>query len=150
MNSLNNFKRSWSFFYKNKYGLLIGASVLHFVMSVAGINVLFWVFQLILLFSNQENLTKDNFYLIFSNPLSLLFCAIYILLVAFLTFAEFFILIKFINARRASDIFSVRKVFFESFKKNNKRVTQKSRFQRNRFCWVTPAKFIRYLKYFYK
>ena len=80
MNSLNNFKRSWSFFYKNKYGLLIGASVLHFVMSVAGINVLFWVFQLILLFSNQENLTKDNFYLIFSNPLSLLFCAIYILL----------------------------------------------------------------------
>ena len=117
MNSLNNFKRSWSFFYKNKYGLLIGASVLHFVMSVAGINVLFWVFQLILLFSNQENLTKDNFYLIFSNPLSLLFCAIYILLVAFLTFAEFFILIKFINARRESDIFSVRKVFFESFKK---------------------------------
>ena len=96
---------------------MIGASVLHFVMSVAGINILFWVFRLILLFSNQENLTKDNFYLIFSNPLSLLFCAIYILLVAFLTFAEFFILIKFINARRESDVFSVRKVFFESFKK---------------------------------
>ena len=29
-------------------------------------------------------------------------------------------------------------------------VTQKSWFQRNRFCRVTPAKFIRYLKSFYK
>ena len=29
-------------------------------------------------------------------------------------------------------------------------VTQKSRFRRNRFCRVTPAQFIRYLKSFYK
>ena len=29
-------------------------------------------------------------------------------------------------------------------------VTQKSRFCRNQFCRVTPAKFIRYLKSFYK
>ena len=88
MRLLKNFKQSWDFFYKNKYGLLIGASVLHFAMSVIGVNLLFWVFKLILLFSNQENVTKDNFYLIFSNPLSLFLCAIYILLVAFLTFAE--------------------------------------------------------------
>ena len=31
-----------------------------------------------------------------------------------------------------------------------KGVTQKSWFKRNRFCRVTPAKFIRYLKSFYK
>ncbi len=115
MRLLKNFKQSWNFFYKNKYGLLIGASFLHFTMSVIGINLLFWSFRLILLFSNQENLTKDNFYLIFSNPLSSLFCAIYILLVAFLTFAEFFILINFINSRRESSAFSIKTALSKSF-----------------------------------
>ena len=115
MNLLKNFKQSWDFFYKNKYGLLIGASFLHFTMSVIGINLLFWSFRLILLFSNQENLTKDNFYLIFSNPLSSLFCAIYILLVAFLTFAEFFILINFINSRREFSAFSIKTALSKSF-----------------------------------
>ena len=115
MNLLKNFKQSWDFFYKNKYGLLIGASVLHFAMSVIGVNLLFWSFRLILLFSNQENLTKDNFYLIFSNPLSSIFCAIYILLVAFLTFAEFFILINFINSRRESSAFSIKTALSKSF-----------------------------------
>jgi len=115
MNLLKNFKQSWDFFYKNKYGLLIGASVLHFAMSVIGVNLLFWSFRLILLFSNQENLTKDNFYLIFSNPLSSLFCAIYILLVAFLTFTEFFILINFINSRRESSAFSIKTALSKSF-----------------------------------
>lgn len=115
MNLLKNFKQSWNFFYKNKYGLLIGASFLHFTMSVIGINLLFWSFRLILLFSNQENLTKDNFYLIFSNPLSSLFCAIYILLVTFLTFAEFFILINFINSRRESSAFSIKTALSKSF-----------------------------------
>ena len=115
MNLLKNFKQSWDFFYKNKYGLLIGASFLHFTMSVIGINLLFWSFRLILLFSNQENLTKDNFYLIFSNPLSSLFCAIYILLVTFLTFAEFFILINFINSRRESSAFSIKTALSKSF-----------------------------------
>ena len=115
MNLLKNFEQSWDFFYKNKYGLLIGASFLHFTMSVIGVNLLFWSFRLILLFSNQENLTKDNFYLIFSNPLSSLFCAIYILLVAFLTFAEFFILINFINSRRESSAFSIKTALSKSF-----------------------------------
>ena len=115
MRLLKNFKQSWDFFYKNKYGLLIGASVLHFAMSVIGVNLLFWVFKLILLFSNQENVTKDNFYLIFSNPLSLFLCAIYILLVAFLTFAEFFILITFINSRRESSAFSIKTTLSKSF-----------------------------------
>lgn len=115
MNLLKNFKQSWDFFYRNKYGLLIGTSFLHFTMSVIGINLLFWSFRLILLFSNQENLTKDNFYLIFSNPLSSLFCAIYILLVAFLTFAEFFILINFINSRRESSAFSIKTALSKSF-----------------------------------
>ena len=115
MRLLKNFKQSWDFFYKNKYGLLIGASFLHFTMSVIGVNLLFWSFRLILLFSNQENLTKDNFYLIFSNPLSSLFCAIYILLVAFLTFTEFFILINFINSRRESSDFSIKTTLSKSF-----------------------------------
>lgn len=115
MRLLKNFKQSWDFFYRNKYGLLIGTSFLHFTMSVIGINLLFWSFRLILLFSNQENLTKDNFYLIFSNPLSSLFCAIYILLVAFLTFAEFFILINFINSRRESSAFSIKTALSKSF-----------------------------------
>lgn len=115
MNLLKNFKQSWDFFYKNKYGFLIGASFLHFTMSVIGVNLLFWSFRLILLFSNQENLTKDNFYLIFSNPLSSLFCAIYILLIAFLTFAEFFILINFINSRRESSVFSIKTALSKSF-----------------------------------
>lgn len=115
MNLLKNFKQSWDFFYRNKYGLLIGTSFLHFTMSVIGINLLFWSFRLILLFSNQENLTKDNFYLIFSNPLSSLFCAIYILLVAFLTFTEFFILINFINSRRESSAFSIKTALSKSF-----------------------------------
>lgn len=115
MNLLKNFKQSWNFFYKNKYGLLIGASFLHFTMSVIGVNLLFWSFRLILLFSNQENLTKDNFYLIFSNPLSSLFCTIYILLVAFLTFAEFFILINFINSRREFSAFSIKTALSKSF-----------------------------------
>lgn len=115
MNLLKNFKQSWDFFYRNKYGLLIGTSFLHFTMSVIVINLLFWSFRLILLFSNQENLTKDNFYLIFSNPLSSLFCAIYILLVAFLTFAEFFILINFINSRRESSAFSIKTALSKSF-----------------------------------
>jgi len=115
MRLLKNFKQSWDFFYKNKYGLLIGASVLHFAMSVIGANLLFWVFKLILLFSNQENVTKDNFYLIFLNPLSLFLCAIYILLVAFLTFAEFFILITFINSRRESSAFSIKTTLSKSF-----------------------------------
>ena len=114
---LKNFKQSWDFFYKNKYGLLIGASVLHFAMSVIGVNLLFWVFKLILLFSNQENVTKDNFYLIFSNPLSLFLCAIYILLVAFLTFVEFFILINFINSRREGSAFSIKTTLVKSFMK---------------------------------
>lgn len=117
MRLLKNFKQSWDFFYKNKYGLLVGASVLHFAMSVIGVNLLFWVFKLILLFSNQENVTKDNFYLIFSNPLSLFLCAIYILLVAFLTFAEFFILINFINSRREGSTFSVKTTLVKSFMK---------------------------------
>ena len=117
MRLLKNFKQSWDFFYKNKYGLLIGASVLHFAMSVIGVNLLFWVFKLILLFSNQENITKDNFYLIFSNPLSLFLCAIYILLVAFLTFAEFFILINFINSRREGSAFSIKTTLARSFMK---------------------------------
>ena len=117
MRLLKNFKQSWDFFYKNKYGLLIGASVLHFAMSVIGVNLLFWVFKLILLFSNQENITKDNFYLIFSNPLSLFLCAIYILLVAFLTFAEFFILINFINSRREGSVFSIKTTLARSFMK---------------------------------
>ena len=115
MRLLKNFKQSWDFFYKNKYGLLIGASVLHFAMSVIGVNLLFWVFKLILLFSNQENVTKDNFYLIFSNPLSLFLCAIYILLVAFLTFVEFFILINFINSRREGSAFSIKTTLIKSF-----------------------------------
>ena len=115
MRLLKNFKQSWDFFYKNKYGLLIGASVLHFAMSVIGVNLLFWVFKLILLFSNQENITKDNFYLIFSNPLSLFLCVIYILLVAFLTFAEFFILINFINSRREGSAFSIKTTLIKSF-----------------------------------
>lgn len=115
MKLLKNFKQSWDFFYKNKYGLLIGASVLHFAMSVIGVNLLFWVFKLILLFSNQENVTKDNFYLIFSNPLSLFLCVIYILLVAFLTFAEFFILINFINSRREGSAFSIKTTLIKSF-----------------------------------
>ena len=115
MRLLKNFKQSWNFFYKNKYGLLIGASFLHFTMSVIGVNLLFWSFRLILLFSNQENLTKDNFYLIFSNPLSSLFCTIYILLVAFLTFAEFFILINFINSRREFLAFSIKTALSKSF-----------------------------------
>ena len=115
MNLLKNFEQSWDFFYKNKCGLLIGASFLHFTMSVIGVNLLFWSFRLILLFSNQENLTKDNFYLIFSNPLSSLFCAIYILLVAFLTFTEFFILINFINSRRESSAFSIKTALSKSF-----------------------------------
>ena len=117
MRLLKNFKQSWDFFYKNKYGLLIGASVLHFAMSVIGVNLLFWVFKLILLFSNQENITKDNFYLIFSNPLSLFLCVIYILLVAFLTFAEFFILINFINSRREGSAFSIKTTLVKSFMK---------------------------------
>lgn len=117
MRILKNFKQSWDFFYKNKYGLLIGASVLHFAMSVIGVNLLFWVFKLILLFSNQENITKDNFYLIFSNPLSLFLCVIYILLVAFLTFAEFFILINFINSRREGSAFSIKTTLVKSFMK---------------------------------
>ena len=117
MRLLKNFKHSWDFFYKNKYGLLIGASVLHFAMSVIGVNLLFWVFKLILLFSNQENITKDNFYLIFSNPLSLFLCVIYILLVAFLTFAEFFILINFINSRREGSAFSIKTTLVKSFMK---------------------------------
>ena len=117
MRLLKNFKQSWDFFYKNKYGLLIGASVLHFAMSVIGVNLLFWVFKLILLFSNQENITKDNFYLIFSNPLSLFLCVIYILLVAFLTFAEFFILINFINSRREGSTFSIKTTLAKSFMK---------------------------------
>ena len=117
MRLLKNFKQSWDFFYKNKYGLLIGASVLHFAMSVIGVNLLFWVFKLILLFSNQENVTKDNFYLIFSNPLSLFLCTIYILLVAFLTFAEFFILINFINSRREGSAFSIKTTLVKSFMK---------------------------------
>ena len=117
MRLLKNFKQSWDFFYKNKYGLLIGASVLHFAMSVIGVNLLFWVFKLILLFSNQENITKDNFYLIFSNPLSLFLCVIYILLVAFLTFAEFFILINFINSRREGSAFSIKTTLAKSFMK---------------------------------
>ncbi len=115
MRLLKNFKQSWDFFYKNKYGLLVGASVLHFAMSVIGVNLLFWVFKLILLFSNQENVTKDNFYLIFLNPLSLFLCAIYILLVAFLTFAEFFILINFINSRREGSAFSIKTTLIKSF-----------------------------------
>lgn len=117
MRILKNFKQSWDFFYKNKYGLLIGASVLYFAMSVIGVNLLFWVFKLILLFSNQENITKDNFYLIFSNPLSLFLCVIYILLVAFLTFAEFFILINFINSRREGSAFSIKTTLVKSFMK---------------------------------
>ena len=117
MRILKNFKQSWDFFYKNKYGLLISASVLHFAMSVIGVNLLFWVFKIILLFSNQENVTKDNFYLIFSNPLSLFLCAIYILLVAFLTFAEFFILINFINSRREGSAFSIKTTLVKSFMK---------------------------------
>ncbi len=117
MRLLKNFKQSWDFFYKNKYGLLIGASVLHFAMSVIGVNLLFWVFKLILLFSNQENVTKDNFYLIFLNPLSLFLCAIYILLVAFLTFVEFFILINFINSRREGSAFSIKTTLVKSFMK---------------------------------
>lgn len=117
MKLLKNFKQSWDFFYKNKYGLLIGASVLHFAMSVIGVNLLFWAFKLILLFSNQENVTKDNFYLIFSNPLSLFLCVIYILLVAFLTFAEFFILINFINSRREGSAFSIKTTLVKSFMK---------------------------------
>lgn len=115
MRILKNFKQSWDFFYKNKYGLLISASVLHFAMLVIGVNLLFWVFKLILLFSNQENITKDNFYLIFSNPLSLFLCAIYILLVAFLTFAEFFILINSINSRREGSAFSIKTTLIKSF-----------------------------------
>ena len=40
--------------------------------------------------------------------------------------------------------------FFWYYLYIKKGVTQKSWFKRNRFCRVTPAKFIRYLKSFYK
>ena len=117
MNAIKIFKQSWCYFYKNKYGFLIGTSILHFTMSIFGVNALFWAFKLILLFSNQENLTKDNFYLLFSNPLSFLFCAIYVLLVAFLTFIEFFVLVTFINSRKDSESFSLKRVFSKAFLK---------------------------------
>lgn len=108
-------RQNWQIIFRNKYGFLLGASLTHFLMSVVGVNLLFWLFRLILIISGQPNLNKDNFFaIIFSNPLSIVLSVSYVLLVAFLTFVEFSILFSFVEFRRSKKEFSLKKSLAKS------------------------------------
>lgn len=100
-------RETWSNIYKNRFGFLVGASVLHFFVSIIGVNILFWAFRLILITSDQSSLNKDNIYSFISNPITIIMIAIYILLVAFLTFIEFSCLISLVRSRQENTRFSI-------------------------------------------
>ncbi|MDO4902249.1 MAG: glycerophosphodiester phosphodiesterase [bacterium] len=107
---------SWQNIYRNKYGFLIGGSLLHFFMTVAGVGLLSVMFRGILLVSGQPNLTKDNLGAFLSSPLSILAWIFYLIAVAFLTFVEFSFLITLIESRRTGSGFSFKKVFSQTLK----------------------------------
>lgn len=113
----NLVKQTITTIYRNRYGFVLSASVLHFAMSVVGVNILFWLFRLILLVANQTNLNKDNIYTLFSNPFNLFLILVYILIVAFFTFIEFSILIEIVQSRKNNSKFSLRKITKNTFNK---------------------------------
>lgn len=111
----NLIRESWENIYRNKFSFLIGASILHFLITSIGLNALFLIFKAALFLTRQPSLNKDNFYTILTNPFGFSMAIIYILVVAFLTFIEFSILITMINSRRKGNPMVVREVLKTSF-----------------------------------
>ena len=63
----NLIRESWVNIYRNKFSFLIGASILHFLITSIGLNVLFLIFKAALFVTRQPSLNKDNFYTILTN-----------------------------------------------------------------------------------
>ena len=118
---------------RNKFTYYSNAVFLQLALTVVGGFLLRFMFQLILISAGQENLTKDNFLDIFTEPLSFLLIIIFILLVSGLVFFEF-------SALTLMVYFSYKKISF-SWKRNFANVFQ-------RLKTLNPVQLLLFMLYF--
>lgn len=86
------FKEVWQNIYKNKYNYITTAMFLQFFIVFGGILVLSSIFELILVVTNQTNLTQSSILNILLDPWGFILSLIYIFMLAFLMFIEFSVL----------------------------------------------------------
>lgn len=89
---------------KNKYRYIFNTMILQFVMLNIAIFILNMFFKLILLLSNQNNLTLDNFFEILFNPFGFIGIVIYLFVLVSLLFFEFNYLVNMILGNRSLDL----------------------------------------------
>lgn len=75
--------------YQNKVSYIINAALLQIIMVLVSSFYLSFLFQLMLNFSRETQLNKENFVHIISTPINIIIIAIFIFSLAFLMFIEF-------------------------------------------------------------
>ena len=94
---------------------MISVSLLHLFSSVVGTFLLSFLLQAFLSWLGYDNLNKDNFGDILSNPLAIGAALIYALIVAFFLLFEFSFLFQLVLASRQRVNFSLKKVTVGAF-----------------------------------
>ena len=107
---MNTVRKTLSNINKYKFTYILNASLLQFFITSVGFFVLGQILNLILIFSGQENINKNNFWQLFTNPLSILAIFNYLLCIAFLTFVEFSVITFMVYGKQKGTHFSIKTV----------------------------------------
>lgn len=107
---MNTVRKTLSNINKYKFTYILNASLLQFFITSVGFFVLGQILNLILIFSGQENINKNNFWQLFTNPLSILAIFTYLLCIAFLTFVEFSVITFMVYGKQKGTHFSIKTV----------------------------------------
>lgn len=96
--------------YQNKMSYIINATLLQMIMIIISTFYLSFLFQLMLIFSNETQLNKENFLHIISTPINIIITLIFIFSFAFLMFIEFSFLTLLIYGHYKKETYSLKSI----------------------------------------
>lgn len=115
MTSWKIFLESWRKIYRQRWHFVFAVSILHLFSATVGTFLLSFLLQSFLSWLGYDNLTKDNFVGVITNPLAIFAFLIYALTVSFFLLFEFSFLFQLVLASRRRVNFSLKNVTVGAF-----------------------------------
>ena len=108
MTSWKIFLESWKKIYRQRWHFVFAVSILHLFSATVGTFLLSFLLQSFLSWLGYDNLTKDNFVGVITNPLAIFAFLIYALTVSFFLLFEFSFLFQLVLESRRRVNFSLK------------------------------------------
>jgi glycerophosphoryl diester phosphodiesterase len=109
------FLESWKKIYRQRWHFVFAVGILHLFSATIGTFLLSFLLQSFLSWLGYDNLTKDNFVGVITNPLAIFAFLVYALTVSFFLLFEFSFLFQLVLASRRRVNFSLKNVTVGAF-----------------------------------